>query len=303
MIQCYQLDDMTSVRLPELTGNRVTFSGLTHCEMEKYTVDTYSIKYVLRGTEHYFIGNKKFSVSGGNFLLVNAGQPLNIAINSRQKVLGFCIHIEKHIVEDVYTDLLLTEEKRLADPSHQLQIPEFEELIYKEVENNLGIYLRQIVGNYDSNTGRIAVESTAFYHQLCRHLLLTQNTYLRGNSNLSAVKNSTKRELLRRLELAKEIMETTDIGSLQMEVIAQQAMLSGSHFFRSFKKQYGVSPYQYALQKKLERSAQILFSETTSITDIALDNGFADVASFSKAFKRQFGVSPVRFVYNSSKKK
>src|SRR5918993_1902470 len=288
MIQCNQFSDTVQPPPSRWVGNRITFSDLTHCEIAAYEATTYSIKYVVSGTEHYFSNNKRYPVSAGHFLLVNKHQPVDILIRSRKKVTGFCLHFEDDLLRDVYSQLILPEQQRLDDPFHKTAVPEFEQIIYSEKENRLGNLLENLSRKYNRSTGMVAQEQESFFQKFSHELLLMQPDPSTGIKNICAEKNSTKKELIRRLEVAKEIMHNADPLSFNIDDIAQHAMLSSSHFFRSFKKLYGITPYQYLLQQKIERSAVLLRKKQCSVTDVALSSGFADVACFSKAFRKHY---------------
>ncbi len=52
---------------------------------------------------------------------------------------------------------------------------------------------------------------------------------------------------------------------------------------------------KYIKRIKLEKAAQYLKYSTTTISDIAFNIGYSDIAAFSKAFKNQFNCSPSQF--------
>ena len=52
---------------------------------------------------------------------------------------------------------------------------------------------------------------------------------------------------------------------------------------------------KYIKRIKLEKAAQYLKYSDTSISDIAFNIGYSDIAAFSKAFKNQFNCSPSQF--------
>jgi AraC-like DNA-binding protein len=91
-------------------------------------------------------------------------------------------------------------------------------------------------------------------------------------------------------------MDAEKNETLNIEWVAREAMLSSSHFFRSFKKSYGISPYQYFFQKKMRRAAHLLCKRNMTATEVALECGFPDLASFSKAFKKVYQKSPKQFL-------
>jgi AraC-like DNA-binding protein len=299
MFTCNRLDN-DLMKKPEAwtAGNRVTFSAVTDCEIVEYNATTYSIKYVVQGTEHYFIQGRKFSVGAGNYLLVNRQQPIDVFVRSRKEVLGFCIHLQEDLLQEMYAQLQFGTDRLLDQPFEKPAIPCFEEILYSDKENNLGAYLQQLAAGFDSHTGTIPVEPAGLYDHLSQHLLQVQNTFS-THGQLGVLRNTTKQELLRRLELAKEVLEAQDVDTLNIDAVAQACALSGSHFFRSFKKAYGVSPYQYLLQRRIEKAAALLKTGKVSGTEAALLCGFADGASFGKAFKKAKGVSPGTFLMRS----
>jgi len=84
--------------------------------------------------------------------------------------------------------------------------------------------------------------------------------------------------------------EAVDLGSA-----ARAAGLSAFHFLRSFAAVLGVTPHQYLVRSRLRRAARLLADDTRSITDVALDVGFADLSNFVRTFHRAAGVSPRGF--------
>jgi AraC-like DNA-binding protein len=73
------------------------------------------------------------------------------------------------------------------------------------------------------------------------------------------------------------------------------AGLSAFHFLRVFARVVGATPHQYLLRARLRRAARLLASDDRSISDVALDSGFADLSNFVRTFGRAAGVSPRRF--------
>jgi len=82
---------------------------------------------------------------------------------------------------------------------------------------------------------------------------------------------------------------------VDLEGTARQAGLSPFHFLRLFARVIGVTPHQYLVRSRLRRAARLLSDDAPSITNVALDVGFADLSNFVRTFRRAAGVSPRDF--------
>jgi AraC-like DNA-binding protein len=77
--------------------------------------------------------------------------------------------------------------------------------------------------------------------------------------------------------------------------LAKMAALAGmgtGQFVRSFRHTFGVTPYQYVLQRRIDRAKSMLGSGRRSLTSIALELGFASHAHFTAAFHARTGSTP-----------
>ena len=82
---------------------------------------------------------------------------------------------------------------------------------------------------------------------------------------------------------------------IDLESAAREFGLSSFHFLRLFTRVLGVTPHQYLIRSRLRRAARLLADDARSITEIALDVGFADLSNFVRTFHRAAACSPRSF--------
>ncbi|MDE6377996.1 MAG: helix-turn-helix domain-containing protein [Duncaniella sp.] len=90
-------------------------------------------------------------------------------------------------------------------------------------------------------------------------------------------------------------MGNADAG---VDEMAAHTATSRSSLNRKMKSLFGVTPADFIRESRLKRAAVLLVETDRSITDIALDCGFADINYFGKCFKASRKVSPTAFRKN-----
>jgi AraC family transcriptional regulator len=83
--------------------------------------------------------------------------------------------------------------------------------------------------------------------------------------------------------------------NLTLEEIAKTVGMSQFHFARMFKQSIGVTPYQYVIQKRVERVKHLLKFSPLPIADICLQCGFNSQSHCYFHFQRLVGVTPKKF--------
>lgn len=91
--------------------------------------------------------------------------------------------------------------------------------------------------------------------------------------------------------LKEKIDNLTDFA-LDFDTLLSDLYCTKSHAIRAFKKEFGITPYNYLLQKKLLHAKMLLENSAMPIRDIAFALGFHDSHYFSNFFKKQTGIRP-----------
>lgn len=110
------------------------------------------------------------------------------------------------------------------------------------------------------------------------------------NATLTEAKSLPPETLQLKNWLDRHIYERTNIGEF-----AGHIYRSPSQAIRIFKKQFGVTPYDYLLNKRIETAKLLLVNTGLAVKEIAYRLNFADEHYFSNYFKKKTGVSPAHF--------
>lgn len=100
------------------------------------------------------------------------------------------------------------------------------------------------------------------------------------------------------LPLSQQIKRSIDHcfeSRLDLDSLAARHGISRSHLQTLFKKDMGITPYEYHLRRKFEKAKELLLQSELSISEVALRLGFHDRFHFSREFSRRFGIAPAAF--------
>ncbi|MFN7776297.1 helix-turn-helix domain-containing protein [Flavobacterium sp.] len=81
-------------------------------------------------------------------------------------------------------------------------------------------------------------------------------------------------------------------NKIKIADLARVANWHNYHFIRMFTKTMGMTPYQYILNRRIEKAKALLVETEYSILSIAYDLGFQSQASFSTTFKKWVNTTP-----------
>jgi len=105
------------------------------------------------------------------------------------------------------------------------------------------------------------------------------------------VSGFTSKELEKALYYIDKNMSET----FKIENLAEEFGISKFYFIKRFKSSTNVTPHQFIIKKKLERSKNLLKEGSLSLTDITYMLNFSDQSHFSNSFKKMYGMTPREF--------
>ena len=81
-------------------------------------------------------------------------------------------------------------------------------------------------------------------------------------------------------------------SNISLSRIAARYGYSEDYTIRLFKSEYGITPYQYLIQKRLQEAEHLLLTTATSVEEISRTVGYNDFSTFYRDFRKRFGMSP-----------
>jgi AraC-like DNA-binding protein len=82
---------------------------------------------------------------------------------------------------------------------------------------------------------------------------------------------------------------------LTLDSLAEEGHINKYYLAHTFKKEYGVSPINYMIAKRIEESKYLLTETDLSLSQIAHLLGFSSLSYFSQVFRRVQSISPKEY--------
>lgn len=83
--------------------------------------------------------------------------------------------------------------------------------------------------------------------------------------------------------------------SLTLEQLAEEAHMNKFYLSHAFKREYGISPINYMISRRIEESKYLLAETDLSMSQISQLLGFSSLSYFSQVFRRTQSISPKEY--------
>jgi AraC family transcriptional regulator len=248
----------------------------------------------LQGSSRCTVDNRSVTVPPDYYFLSNRFQPYTLEIESRQPVETFNIHIGEAFSEGVFSALLTPADVILNNGAQQKAVTvAFHNQLYRKDAPFYRIIQALKQRQNPQRFNRLQFEEALT--SLVVYLVKQHRDLLKKMAQMPALKSSTRQELYKRLSFSLDWLHTQEGSEIDLDSMASAACLSKYHFLRLFKQAYGLSPYQYWQNLRLEKGEHLLRHTRLPVNQIALDLGFENAASFSRLFRQRKNLYPSQF--------
>src|SRR5579863_5477611 len=247
-----------------------------------------TLKLIVDGHATYIVGKKSYRLSQNEFLICNGGQDGIGIIDSKKEVSQFCIHIRPSVISDAFR--LLTSGDHIDLDKPMEEYPDFQ-LFENSYNLNSSLTvsepLRPLVGLIKEGRGEEIYLDEEWLLNFAEAIVLNEKNIRVSLNGLRAVRHTTRNEIMKRLLIGKEYIDSNFASNPRIADIASIAFMSEFFFYRNFKLAFRTTPYQYILDKKIALARELMQDENRGFAEIADSCGFPDIFTFSKAFKRK----------------
>ena len=242
----------------------VHLAGITYPD-ENYKVKIensriYSFEYIISGSGKIIIKNKEIPISKGDTYFLPKGQRQEYFSDKDNPLEKIWISVDGPLVDS------LMEIYQLRN--------------YTVVHCNTEKFFRQIheiLASKDYTSSEIASKTAILFHKLIQFIAINKETQENISSDAVFVKNN---------------IDSNIYQQITIDDLSRLIFKSNSHTIRIFKKAYGISPYKYYLNHRMEKIINVLRSTNYSVKEVAFMFGFNDEHYFSSVFKTKTGKNP-----------
>ena len=110
-----------------------------------------------------------------------------------------------------------------------------------------------------------------------------------------ATEEAEKLQVSRVVKEAYEYINENFGGDCSLQTIAAAVHISPNYLHTIFCEQVGMTPFEYVLEKRMEKAKRLIIAGERSMLEIALETGFCSQSHFNKVFKARCGVTPAQY--------
>lgn len=266
--------------------NTIRFLQFSKVEMD-CSFRGLGIQYIVSGNIEFFANEKKLEASAGDYIIGNSSTSSSAKIRNNKLAEVICIDITTETICEICERYGI----HCADFRNYLITDQFLVNRYSASSSELGQLLNSIYQHIKSGRPEKKWLNRELFYSLGRTILAEQQEFFQQLNKIKLRSTVARYEVFRSLLKARYYIDKEFLKRPDLDKLCSSAGISRFYFCRLFKLVWGVSPYQYMKQKKLELARREITSGK-SISEAGFMIGFSDAAAFSKSFKQFYGYNP-----------
>lgn len=235
--------------------------------------------FIIDGKGAFYLNDKIVSVKKWDLIIINPN----------------CLHTEKSSLSDVpleyivlgVDNLLLNFPKSLSLTTNEPQIKLYEIMNFSKDKDLLLNHFNKLIDE---------IENKQFnYEIICKSILNMFITHIiRSKTSLLFIEESKEPLNLECIKI-KNYIDSHYSQNITLDFLSNLTYMNKFHLVHTFTKQIGLSPINYAINKRIQEAKNLLGTTNYSIRDIASIVGFSNSSYFSQMFRKISGVTPKNY--------
>ncbi len=261
---------------------------LLYISKSKFENDWHSTAHFHPFTEIFFITDGK----GAFYLndhIVNVNKWDLIIINSN------CLHTEKSSLSDIpleyivlgVDNLLLNFQESYSLTSNEQQIKLYEIMNFSKEKDLFLNYFNNLINEIENKEFNYEIICKSILNMLITHII-------RSKTSILFIEESREKLNLECIKI-KNYIDSHYSQNITLDFLSNLTYMNKFHLVHTFTKQIGLSPINYAINKRIQEAKNLLATTSYSIRDIASIVGFCNSSYFSQMFKKVTGVTPKNY--------
>lgn len=234
-----------------------------------------------KGTGSLFIGDCIESFSNNDVFLIGSNLPH-----------FWLFHEQNDVIESI--DCIVIHFKKDFAGAELFKIPELKDLkhIISQSENGLKFGSNNIItALFDLALETEGANQFLALFQLLNQLQKSESIKLTSD-NYSILNHSNTEQ--RMIDIMSYIRDNFR-KKIELEELANEAIMTKNSFCRYFKQKTGKSLVQFISELRIAYACSLLENESYTLKEICFESGFNNFVSFHKVFKNQLNLTPSQY--------
>lgn len=155
--------------------------------------------------------------------------------------------------------------------------------------NNYNKYIQHIFGSSNHKSEGITALPYSFEEAKLHSYMLS---FIADILKDIPVENLSVSGEITKLDPSIKFMNSEFKQNPPLEEIASKSNLAPNYFHRVFRKNFGLTPYNYMFRLRMEIAIRLLTTTNKSVKEVAFESGYDNEFYFYRQFKKHYGYSP-----------
>ena len=253
---------------------------LLYISSAKYGGDWHSIQHTHNCSELFYV------IEGqGQFLIENETYP--VSVNDLVIVNPNVSHTEVSLNASPLKYIVLGVEGLELTATNGSNNTNFCIINFKNLRENILLCLQNMLTEIENKHPG--------YDIVCQDLMEILIVLLGRQTNFATILSPISKKTSRLCGSSKRYIDTHYQENITLDQLAEVCHVSKYHLAHAFTEEYGISPINYLISKRISEAEHLLKTTDFSLSLISSTTGFSSSSYFAQIFRKQKGMSPTEF--------